>query len=178
MRHHHLLPLLLAALSCASVAVAGEPVGREDQFKAAYVFNFLKFVEWPASVPSDVLAVCVVGADGVYAALASDVDTKRAGSRRLVVRRLDQGATAAGCNALYIEAKTSAGVEPPAPAGETPILTVSDSNGFAQRGGMIELFTSRNRLRFSINVDNAQKAGLRISSNLLQLAATVERSEH
>ena len=54
------------------------------------------------------------------------------------------------------------------------MLTVSDGNGFAHSGGTIELFTQQNRLRFIINLENARHAGLRISSNLLQLAASIE----
>lgn len=177
MRLSHFILLPLLTLVASSSTHAADPVDREDQFKAAYFFNFLKFVEWPASVASDELTVCVVGSDGVYAALADNIDSKRAGTRRLSVRHLTHSAPTVGCNALYVEAMPELAPVTATPASAAPILTVSDANGFTRRGGMIELFTSRNRLRFTINVDNAHKAGLRISSNLLQLAAQVEGSE-
>ena len=145
---------------------------REDQLKAGYVFNFVKFVEWPTSVPADVLTVCFAGAEGVHDALALGIENKRVGSRRLSVRRLQDAKAASGCNVLYL----AAAVAPDGPPTVEPtVLTVSDAKGFARNAGIIELFTVNNRLRFSINVDNAQQAGLRISSSLLQLAATVEK---
>jgi hypothetical protein len=58
---------------------------------------------------------------------------------------------------------------------ERATLTISDAKGFAANGGMIELFTENHRLRFLINVHNAQRTGLRISSDLLKLAAGVQR---
>jgi hypothetical protein len=151
------------------------PTAREDQLKAAFLFNFVKFVEWPASPAEDALTVCFVDAQGVYDALATGIEAKRVGARRLVVRRLDKSASPKGCDALYANSTTVP--EAPALADSTarPILTVSDTREFARKGGIIGLFTESNRLRFSINIANAQKAGLRISSNLLQLAASVER---
>jgi hypothetical protein len=79
-----------------------------------------------------------------------------------------------GCNILYLDAKealpgwTSG-------AARMQLLTVSDAPGFAHHGGMIELFVEGNRLRFNINVENARRAGLRISSSLLELASRVDR---
>lgn len=171
-----LLPALLASLGFAANVRAEEAaIDREDQFKAAYLFNFLKFVDWPASVTSDVLTVCFVGGKGVQETLAADIDSKRAGNRRLAVKQLHAITAADGCNVLYIDATTRDVLA--ANVGELPILTVSDATAFARHGGMIELFTDSNRLRFAINVYNTQKAGLRISSNLLQLAAQVDREK-
>jgi hypothetical protein len=167
----------LAALACAISAQAGVPVSREDQFKAAYLFNFLKFVDWPASLPSDVITVCFMGADGVYDTLAPDIEDKRAAARRLALRRLEPNADPHGCHVLYIDAAVLAKSGARPVTAEQPILTISDAAGFTNSGGIIELFTVDNRLRFSIDVTHAQKIGLRISSNLLQLAAQVHRSE-
>lgn len=169
-----LLPVVIIAMLGASAAWGDEAAGREDQFKAAYLFNFLKFVNWPASAANEVLVVCFLGADGVHDSLASGIENKRAGARRLAVRRLDSHAEIDGCNVLYLESDSAQTAFPIESARVQSILTVSDSTAFARRGGMIELFTDANRLRFNINVDNAHKAGLRISSNLLQLATHVE----
>lgn len=168
--------ILILTLALSAPAAWGDAhASRADQFKAAYLFNFLKFVDWPASVPSDVLTVCFIGADGVQDTLASGIESKRAGSRRLTVRRLEGNSSLDGCNVLYVEALDANNDTRLASASERSILTVSDAAAFARHGGMIELFTDSNRLRFNINVNNTQKAGLRISSNLLQLAAQVER---
>ncbi|MET0661425.1 MAG: YfiR family protein [Steroidobacteraceae bacterium] len=167
---------ILTALG-TSAAWGGGTTSREDQFKAAYLFNFLKFVDWPPSVASDVLTVCFIGADGVHDTLAAGIESKRAGSRRLAVRQLDTHASLDGCNVLYAEAQDAPNDQRLASATQLSILTVSDASAFVLHGGMIELFTDSNRLRFNINVDNTQRAGLRVSSNLLQLAAQVARDQ-
>ncbi|MET0986309.1 MAG: YfiR family protein [Steroidobacteraceae bacterium] len=169
--------LMLTTALGSSSAWGGETISREDQFKAAYLFNFLKFVDWPPSVANDVLTVCVIGADGVHDTLASGIESKRAGARRLTVRQLDTHASLDGCNVLYAEARDAPSDQRLASASQLSILTVSDASSFLLHGGMIELFTDSNRLRFNINVDNTQRAGLRISSNLLQLAAQVARDQ-
>ena len=165
---------LLAALALASASACADDVQRrEDQFKAAYLFNFVKFVEWPTATSSDSLTVCFLGGAGVHEALANGIDSKRVGARKLVARRIERPATVATCEVLYADAASA----DPTLATGLPILTVSDAPGFAARGGMIELFTENHRLRFVINVAHVHKAGLRISSDLLKLAASVEREE-
>ncbi|MET0533168.1 MAG: YfiR family protein [Steroidobacter sp.] len=146
---------------------------REDQFKAAYLFNFVKFVEWPSGAPADTLTVCFQGAKGVHEALANGIDSKRVGSRRLVAQLLERRASTVNCDVLYADA---ASVDVSRTAGH-PVLTVSDAPHFAANGGMIELFTENHRLRFTINVARAHEAGLHISSDLLKLAADVQREE-
>ena len=168
----------VACMGFATIASADDSaaVRREAQFKAAYLFNFVKFVEWPAAV-GDTLTVCFVGGEGVLEALADGIDAKRIGARKLAARRLDGAAPAEGCNAVYIDEASSASVTALIGARQDSVLTISDAKAFASQGGMIELFTDSNRLRFNINIDAAQKAGLRISSSLLSLAASVKRGE-
>jgi len=152
-----------------------DAAAREDELKAAYLFNFVKFVDWPASATVEALTVCFIGGNGVYDALAEGIEAKRVGTRHLAMRVLERTMSVQGCNALYVEAGVEREASRIADIAELPILTISDAKEFALNGGMIAMFTESNRLRFSINVGNAQKAGLRISSSLLQLAASVER---
>lgn len=165
---------LLAALVLAAANVRADDVQRrEDQFKAAYLFNFVKFVEWPAGAGVDTLTVCFLGGEGVHEALAGSIEGKRVGARKLIARQLEPSATVQSCEVLYADA---ASVDHSLAAG-LPVLTVSDAPGFATDGGMIELFTENHRLRFVINVAHVNRAGLRISSDLLKLAASVRREE-
>ncbi len=168
--------LAMAGGGADGAGIADAAVQRADQLKAGYLLNFVKFVDWPASVPGNLLTVCFVGGKGVRDALASGIDNKMAGERHLAVRTLSDSETPAGCNVLYLDAAMMpAGAREPNTA-EFPILTVSDAKAFAHIGGMIELFSDENHLRFNINVASAQKAGLHISSSLLQLAAVVEQA--
>jgi hypothetical protein len=165
--------LLAIGVGSNCVAGAAEP-DREDQFKGAYLLNFLKFVEWPASAAKDVLTVCFIGGEGVRQTLETGLDDKRAGARRLAARQLEFGETLAGCNAVYAEGNLLFKDVRLAQASDAAVLTVSDAHGFTSNGGMIGLFIDGNRLRFSINVDNTQRARLRVSSSLLKLASQVE----
>ncbi len=170
-----LLVLGLGALGHSRPGAADEAdVRRETQLKSGYLLNFVKFVDWPPTTPAASLTICFLGATGMRETLEQGIDNKRVGSRPLVVRQIQNSDQTEGCNALYVEGKqpyTPATVhEPP-----LPMLTVGDARGFARNGGMIELFTKENHLKFIINVDNARRAGLRLSSQLLQLAASVEQ---
>lgn len=163
----------LAAFTAATGSVRADAVmQREDQFKAAYVFNFVKFVAWPAAGSTDTLTICFVGGDGVYAALMTGIENKRVGTRPLLAVKITEAMPAPRCEAIYIAASKLAGYTLPF---EQSVLTISDASDFTTRGGMIGLFTENHRLRFVINVQNARRAGLQISSDLLKLATDVQR---
>jgi hypothetical protein len=161
-------------LMICAPAFARDAMDREAQLKAGYLFNFAKLVEWPAAPPGAAITFCFFGGDSILDALAVDLQKRSVGARPLVLRRLQAQQESAGCDLLYLEDKRTAdqhGIL----SGQMHMLTVSDAPAFARHGGMIQLFTKDNRLRFSINIDNAKRVGLNVSSNLLQLAASVER---
>ena len=167
--------VILTALCCAATAVHADEasVRRADQLKAGYVFNFAKFVEWSTAAATASLTVCFCGAPGVYDAFASGIENKRVGTRPLAARQIIAPEEAGSCDVLYVDAQA---LHDEREVLKTPgLLTVSDAKAFVRNGGMIELFTDSNRLRFNVNVANAHRAGLRISSSLLQLAATVDK---
>lgn len=168
--------LLLAACGLASPSFAGDAsLPRTEQLKAAYLFNFVKFVEWPVSAADDSIEICFVGAAGVQRSLQTSVNDKRIGARRVVVRTLNSGDAAGQCAVIYFESDASRDNQPLLQTVRTTALTVSDAQNFTRSGGVIQLFTEENRLRFVVNIDNARRAGLRISSNLLKLASSVEQ---
>jgi hypothetical protein len=163
--------MALLVVATAARAIAEEAPSRLDQLMAGYVLNFTKFVEWPESLHSEIV-ICVAGNPGLYDALRAGASGTSVGPHHVTARRIDSDTSAAGCHVLYIEHASALHVAAP-----ESMLTVSDGGGFAHGGGTIELFTQQNRLRFIINLDNARRAGLHISSNLLQLAASVEGGE-
>ena len=170
---------LYAALTYTTCSLlnahAGEPgVARENELKAAYVFNFAKFIEWPPTTPPDSLTICVVDAVGMREALAASTADKRIAARHIVVRSLAASGPADGCDVIYFDAPAAAALKSLGDSANTHSLTVSDAPGFTSRGGMIEMYSEGNRIRFNINIDNARRAGLKISSGLLQLASKVE----
>jgi uncharacterized protein DUF4154 len=166
---------LLLLLPLAAWAQDVPSPARTDQLKAGYVLNFARFVEWPEFAPST-LTLCVVGNSGVLEALRGTESTNHIGARTVSLREVGDAESFEGCNILYLETSNGRRVGQVLPNSAT--LTVSDDKGFTRSGGAIELFTQANRLRFIINTENARRAGLRISSSLLQLAAVVEDGEN
>jgi hypothetical protein len=142
----------------------------EYQVKAAFLYNFVKFVEWP-SLPAAEVGICVIGKDPFGESLDRVVEGKSLDGRRFAVRRIVEIADARGCHVLFVgRSESKRAAEIAAAARGLGALTVSDIEGFAGHGGMIALLVADHRVRFQINAANAAGAGLKISSKLLQLA--------
>lgn len=174
-----LLSAAVAIAACSALVSSPDLLAREaeraDALKAGYLFNFMKFVEWPPLAPADTLTICFLGNSSVYDELSSGLPDKRLGARRLVARRLAPAEPMVACQVLYIDAEQVPDVSDTLVARPAALLTVSDAPEFLRSGGIIALFDEGNRLRFRISVENARRANLRISSSLLQLASAVER---
>lgn len=148
----------------------------EYQVKAAFLYQFFKFVEWPAnafSATHNIICIGVVDGGPMASALQS-IEGKEAKGRRVVIKRFKELKDLEFCHILFI----SSGME--GRLAEildqlrgTSTLTVSDIDGFARRGGMINLITVEDKVQFEINVDAAERAKLQISSHLLRLARIV-----
>lgn len=148
----------------------------QPTLKAAFLLNFAKFVEWPGDATQP-LTLCVFEDAAVEDALAELVNGGPVGGRPVVLAKGSRALRT--CHLLYV-----GGVDPAriaatldeAKAG--PILTVGDGDRFVRRGGMIGFFVEDGRMRFAINPDTAQRAGLRLSSRLLSLARIVKDGRH
>ena len=168
-----------AALACAMVGTpvrAGAP--SEHQVKAAFLYNFANFVEWPedalgpAGAP---LKVCVVGTDPFGAALDDAFRGQVVHERRVEISRGPTLATVGRCHILFLS-QSEQGRWPDllkALRG-APTLTVADGSPLVRQGGMVSFVIEAKRVRFEINRGAAEHAGLRISSKLLALARLVE----
>jgi hypothetical protein len=170
------LALALTLLACTFASAAEQPrSSREDQLKAGYIFNFAKFVEWPNLAATDILTICFLGGAGIRDALVASTGGKMIGTHPVNTRAVDAN-SAHGCQLLFVAADAAASSEAVNGGSILAVLSVSEQRDFVLKGGMIELFTDDNRLRFNINLDNARRAGLKISSSLLQLASRVEEA--
>jgi YfiR/HmsC-like len=156
-------------------ATAAEGTGEGD-VKAAFVFNFIKFVEWPPSAfrsPEDPIVLSVLGNDPTVASLAS-LDGKKASGRRLVVRKVPVLSALEQCHVLFVGASEKEALAPVLGAAQRwPILTVADFEGFAGRGGTIGFIRQDNRVGFEINEESAKKAGLKVNAKLLYLGKSI-----
>ena len=172
------LALILAASAAfASCAAAQGARPEEYQVKAVYLYNFGRFIDWPAAAAKDdSFAICVLGGDPFGAALDATVAGEKIGDRNLVARRIATAHDAPGCRILFVSSSEASHVKDILGSlNNSSILTVSDIPGFTGDGGMIEFVTRENKVRFEVNLTRADKAGLIFSSQLLKVAADVRR---
>jgi len=167
--------LLIFPFYCAPVLA--QDALSEYQVKAAYLFNFLKFVEWPNESFADPLApivIGVVGDDPFGNALPQVVIGKTVQGRDLVIRIYRAGEDLRGAHILFISSSEKKRL-PMILSGlrGSSVLTVADTEGFLEAGGMIQFQSENNRVRFAINVDATSRAKLKMSSKLLSLARVV-----
>lgn len=148
----------------------------ETQVKAAYIYNFAKFVQWPAeafATPQAPLVLCVPAKEGLGGALAA-IDGKPVQGRELQVRRAVKPDELKSCHILFVpEADAHATPDLLRKVGALPVLTIGEREGFATAGGGIGFVTGDERVQFEINPDAANRANLKISSQLLRLATIV-----
>lgn len=152
----------------------------EAEIKAAVVANLPKFVEWPATAfesPSAAFQVGVLGDDSVAGAIVLALNGKRIGDRAVSVSRVSRIEDVANYHLLYVSAGEERRLDAIIRLIEgRPVLTVADFDRFAQRGGMVGLIVQDGKVRFQINERAARANGLRLSANLLRLAAAVVAS--
>jgi hypothetical protein len=165
-------------LILASAADIGWATDRSVEFavKAAFIFKFIPYVEWPSSTfrsPDAPLNVCVAGSDGVSAQLDEAAPGQRAGGHPVVLRHLSAAEPDAGCNILYVaESDPEAATDDLNALRGAPVLTVTDGNG---PPGIIAFTIIGNHVRFDIDEAAATAGGLVISSKLLSLAHVVRQ---
>jgi hypothetical protein len=160
--------LLPSALAAASVG--------ESDVKAAFILNFIKFVEWPSSAfssPEDPILISVVGNDPMGDSI-DGLGGKTVSGRKVVVRKAGNLASLERCHILFVGASEKASLAPALGAVQRwPVLTVGDFEGFAGRGGTIGFIRQENRVGFEINEESARKAGLKVNAKLLYLGKSV-----
>jgi len=166
------------ALMSSLLLVQGEsPRTSEYRLKAGFLFNFVQFVDWPPSATQDSqpsLLIGILGDDPFGTFLDEIVRGERLGARSIQVRRYRRIADIEECNILFISRSENERVaEILSAVKNRPVLTVSDGDGFASQGGIIQFFTDKNRIRIRINLDAAEAANLTISSKLLRVAEVV-----
>jgi hypothetical protein len=171
---------MVEASSCLAPPVCAKEF-EEYRVKAAFLYTFAKFVEWPAPSfkgPDDPIAICVAGQNPFGHMLEDTVSGKTLEGRFFVVRYLPDALQAGGCHILFVSASERKNVGAILESIRTPgVLTVGESEGFAMNGGVINFKLDSGKVRFEINPDAAAKAGLSIRSNLLSLAQIVKKSE-
>lgn len=167
---------------CAAILVAGlypadaaEETEREAALKAAFLYNFAKFTEWPRQRPdaeAGPLVFCV-GPNSRLRNAIYELQGKQVGAREVRAVALAEGGNPAMCHVLFVDDSLAPGLRRLIERNLYGVLTVSDLPGFARAGGDIGFFFAQNQLRFQINLDAARRRGLGFSSKLLRLADVI-----
>jgi hypothetical protein len=168
---------VLVAASCLH---AQQSKPSEYQVKAAYLYNFGRFVKWPpglAAGKGDSFPVCVLGRDPFGPILDSTLAGEALEGKPVAVRRIARPQDAPDCRILFVSSTEENHLkEILAAVDQAGVLTVSDIPGFSRRGGMIQFVVEGDRVRFEINLATAESARLVLSSELLKVAAAVRRN--
>ncbi len=164
----------LALISAGGLTIGAQAQSLEEHdAKAAFVLKLVNFVQWPSNGSND-LVIGFIGADQTSEALQRLASGKLVNGRGITVRRLSQDGDLKACQVIFLGA---AGRKDFPSVLErlrgTSVLTVGESDGFGQRGGMINILLNDGRIRFEVNPHAAERAHLQISSRLLSLATIV-----
>jgi hypothetical protein len=153
----------------------------EYQVKAAYLYNFGRFIEWPTSATAakgDPFTICVLGQDPFGPALNTALADEAINGQNVVARRIPSPQDAVNCRILFISASEGDRLKQIlAILGDASVLTVSDLPQFTQRGGMVQLVLDGNKVRFEVNLTPVERAHLAMSSQLLKVAVNLRRSD-
>lgn len=166
------------ALACQAGAAEHSGASLEYQVKAAYLFNFTRFVEWPEAAQGEAasdaapISICVLDSRPFGDALKK-LEGQQVGERVLTVAvpKIGEPGAIDHCSILFLDRRAN-GVrdELLRKVDGKPVLTIGDSTGFLSEGGIVELVRRRGRILFRIDVKHARRAGLRVDPQLLGLA--------
>jgi hypothetical protein len=172
------LRMWIAAALLALPSFTSAQVDREVQVKAAFVYKFGDFVEWPAGAfdgANDAFVIGVVGADAMAAELERVVAGRTVQERKVVVRRLRRGEALGRLHVLFVGESESARLTDMAAAARSqPVLVVSESDNATERGSMINFVSVDGKVRFDVALPSAERGRLKISARLLAVARKVE----
>lgn len=166
------LRILLLAAACACAAAARAEDVPEYRLKAAFLYNFAAFTEWPADV-GPALTLCIHGTDP-FGPEADPLNGKRVGDRSLLVQRHTQLHSLKGCQVVFISGSEATQLPRVLEALRgLPVLTVADNPGALQQGVVLNMRLAQGRVTFEANLVAARSARLALSAKLLRLATEV-----
>ena len=172
-----LLPILLSVFGLAGQV----PQAGEAAVKAAFLYNFTKFIGWPSTAFANEGApftVCIFAGDDFRREVEAMMGGEQVQGRRVAVAAVQNGDDLKGCHLAYFSREHGdRAVRRLTGVRETPVLTVGEGRRFLDQGGLIAFSFENDRVRFDISKRAADRAGLNISAKLLRVARSVEGGE-
>jgi len=165
--------VLFLVLICFALSTGKAGTFREYQIKAAFIYNFIKFIEWPNQKAFDTFNICILGKDPFGEAI-DILKGKRVKGWKIKILRMNSLEKAESCQVIFISPSEASSLKEILSFFKNkPILTISEIPGFIEKGGIINFIIINNKIRFEINDKVAREGGLKISSKLLRLARKV-----
>lgn len=174
--------LVVFALGFAALSARGqENQSSEYALKAAFLYNFAKFIDWPPASfpnPDSPFTICIFGVDPFGAVIDNTLRGKTIGDHPVALQRIKDLQQTRHCQILFVSSVEKRPIsEIVSGAQGANVLIVGESDRFAESGGAIQLMVEQGHIRFAINTDAAENAGLRVSSKLLALAKVIRGTE-
>lgn len=169
---------MLFVMVTGGTSDAAEPIAKEYKLKAAFIYNFAKFVEWPASSfpnAGSPIVIGVLGGNPFGEELSNTVKGRRIHGRAIEIRNVRTAAEAGGAQILFVSAGGEKNFSALSNAPGAGVLSVGESAMFTRQGGIINFLLEGNRLRFEINMAAANRSGLKVSAQLQKLASAIHR---
>ena len=175
-RSLRVLLFFVAGVASAATALA-QREATESGVKAAFLYKFANYIEWPSNAfgtPAAPLVIGVLGAEDVAAELERIVPGRSVNGHQVIVRRLRNGDNAAGVHIVFFGREQGGGAAAVRAAREQGALTVTEAErGLENLGSAINFVTGGERVAFEVSLDSAEKSGHRISSRMLAVAKRV-----
>lgn len=166
--------IMLMIGNCLLPLYAQSKPAAEFQVKAAFLYNFTRFIDWPPTAFSSANApfvIAIIGNDPFGDYLAQVIKSESVNNHRIIIKRYNQLKEVTDCHILFISPPATKKTKEILQLTEhRNILTVSDGDNFTNSGGIVSFYKENNKIRFEINISSAKAAQLEISSKLLTLA--------
>ena len=165
----------------AMVPLGTQAQSKEYEIKAAFLFNFAQFVDWPATTFTNTdmpFAIGILGSDPFGPALEATVEGETIKNHRIIIERAQRIGDLKNCQLIFIsKSKEKQFTEILSALDARPVLTISEIEGFAEHGGEINFYLEGSKVRFEVNPAAAKRVGLNVSSQLLSLGKIVETTK-
>ncbi|HEX4342996.1 MAG TPA: YfiR family protein [Verrucomicrobiae bacterium] len=177
LRRGTLLALVAILLALTPLPASSQTTSKEYQLKAVFIFNFVQFVDWPSNTFADANApfrIGILGDNPFGSALDETVSGETVHGRKIVIVRATRAESLSDCQIIFISRSERNHLNDIiATIDHHPVLTVSEMDDFAQRGGIINFYLDENKVRFEINPATARACNLVVSSQLLSVGKVV-----
>lgn len=168
----------LCLLTFVTNVLAADTIETDAALKAAFVYNFSKFTEWPQETGGSSLVLCLHNITPALEQAFEPINGRMSNSKSIQLRTIEATSETRGCHMIFIGKGTQRTVIDKILARSVNLLSIGDAENFIEAGGIIALVEGTNRLKFDVNLAAAQRANLKISAQLLKLAHKVHDSDN